>query len=374
MPVKKKIKKMEKARKNVLKIQEIKIRLNKRQKSKKLNKGEREKKVSENLIRKTRIKIIGIGSGGISIISAIAPTLKGADFVAADTDRRALSAVVSKKAKRFYFGENLTHGLGAGMSAKIGEMAARKDEEKIRKILENQDICILISCLGGGVGSGAARVFAEISKKIGNISIGIFILPFKFEGENKMKLAIDSLQDLKFNLNALIVIPNDNIFKIVDLKSSLKKTFSVINEFLVKNLGGLIETIHSPGLVNIDFADLKTILAGAGKLAYLNTVETKDSARPETIVDQLLLNPLYPYSPHKAESALVNVSGGAGLGMREVEQVGRGISEIIDIRGKVVFGINKNKKERLRVLLLANGCQWEERQQSGGGRKKMFVL
>ena len=311
------------------------------------------------LVYKTRIKIIGIGGGGSSIISEIAPEVKNASFVAVNTDRQALNEVWGK-IKRFQLGQKLTHGLGTGMNPKLGEQAARDEKEKIKKLLEGQDLCILVSCLGSGTGSGVSPVFAEISNELKNVTLGIFTLPFEFEGKKKMRIAWASLEKLKPNLNALVVIPNEKIFRIIDKKIFLKNALSAINKFLVKNLEGLIGMIYHPGLINIDFANLKTILAEKGTLTYFNAVEIKSSNQIEEAVSKILSNPLYPYSPQEATNVLFNIDGGLNLSMNEIEKIGKDISSSIHPQGKVTFGVTRGQPGKTKITLLANGCKWKE--------------
>jgi len=247
-------------------------------------------KTKTETIKKTKIRVIGIGGGAGNIVSEIASRIKGASFVVANTDLQALRSA-SRKAQRFQFGKELTQGLGTGMSVELGEMAAQNEKEKIKKILEDQDLLIIVACLGGGTASGAAPIFAKISKNLGNLTLGIFTLPFKFEGEKKMEIARASLEKIKPKLNALSVIPNERIFQIIDKKTPLKQALSAINKSLAESLEGLIETIYQPGLINIDFADLKTILEGQGRLAYLNTVKVqKKGDSVQEVIKKVLSN------------------------------------------------------------------------------------
>lgn len=309
-------------------------------------------------IKKTKIRVIGIGGGAGNIVSEIASKVKKASFVVANTDLQALRST-SRKAQRFQFGKELTQGLGTGMSTELGEMAAQNEKEKIKKILEGQDLCVIVACLGGGTASGAAPIFAKISKNLGNLTLGIFTLPFKFEGEKKMEMARASLEKLKPKLNALSVIPNERIFQIIDKKTPIKIALSAINKSLAESLEGLIETIYQPGLINIDFADLKTILEGQGRLAYLNTVKVqKKSNSVQEVIEKVLNNPLYPYSIRGAKGVLLNIAGERDLELSEVNQISKTISELVNKEAKIIFGISQNKKYSgiIKITLLATGC------------------
>ncbi len=315
-------------------------------------------KTKTELIKKTKIRVIGIGGGAGNIVSEIASKVKNASFVVANTDLQALR-LASRKAQRFQFGKELTQGLGTGMSVELGEMAAQNEKEKIKKILEGQDLCVIVACLGGGTASGAAPIFAKISKNLGNLTLGIFTLPFKFEGEKKMEMAKASLEKLKPKLNALSVIPNERIFQIIDKKTPIKIALSAINKSLAESLEGLIETIYQPGLINIDFADLKAILEGQGRLAYLNTVKVqKKGDSVQEVIEKVLNNPLYPYSIRGAKGVLLNIAGERDLELSEVNQISKTISELVNKEAKIIFGISQNKKYSgiIKTTLLATGC------------------
>jgi cell division protein FtsZ len=362
----------------------------------KLNKNS----VFKDDFHKTKIRLIGIGGGGGSIVSELALKMNKLDFVVANTDVQALKKA-PKKIKKFQFGQDLTDGFGAGMNPEIGKLAAENKKEEIKKLFEGQDVCILIASLGGGTGSGALPVFSRISKNLNCITYGIFTLPFEFEGEKKMEISRESLEQVKQNLNAYSIIPNERIFRIVDKNAPLKTALSSINRRLTENLQGLIEMIYSSGLINIDFADLKTILSGKGKLVYLNTVEAqtlnniranngndfKDSKIPENdsfynfenhttrtndtistfssqintetgIIKKLIFSELYPYDIKGAKGILYNISSDKALQLLEVSLISEAISELINKKAKIIFGINQNEKlkNRIKITLLAVGC------------------
>jgi len=332
-----------------------KPRLARRRRIKGLNLPEPPAKDLES-IRQTRIRVIGIGGGGNSIVGEIATKMRKASFVAANTDLAAFKKV-PKGVKTFGFGQETTHGLGTGMNSELGHLAAQTNKEKITKLLEGQDLCILIACLGGGAGSGAAPIFAKISRDLGNITYGIFTLPFRFEGEKKLEIAREALEKLKPYLNALTVIPNEAIFKVVDKTTPLNTALSFINKNLADSLEGLIETIYDPGLINIDFADLRTIFEGRGRLAYLNVVQAEGSERAEEAIKKIMANPLYPYTVKGAKGILFNLAGKA-LQLDEVAEISRTISNLVNKEAKIIFGISQagEKPEELKITLLATGC------------------
>ncbi|MCX6759987.1 MAG: cell division protein FtsZ [Candidatus Nealsonbacteria bacterium] len=319
----------------------------------------REDTKNKDDVHRTKIRIIGIGGGGGSIVSEITSRVKKADFVIANTDSRALKDPATK-AKKFQFGYELTKGLGTGMNVLVGEAAALADKDRIAKLLKDHDLCIIIASLGGGTSSGASPIFAKISRDLGNLTYGIFTLPFKFEGEKKMEAARESLEKIRPYLNIYSVIPNEKIFEIVDRNTPLKDALSAINKKLADNLEGLIEMIYTPGLINIDFADLKTVLSGRGRLAYLNTVKIEQAEREnkEEIIKKVIHSSLYPYTPKGAKGILYNLGDSKNIQLAEVSQISNTILQFVNKDAKIIFGINQSQKPnpKLTITLLATGC------------------
>lgn len=307
-------------------------------------------------VHNTKIRIIGLGGGGGSIVSEIALKVKKADFVLANTDLRALKNS-PKNIKKFYFGGDVTKGLGTGMNSEIGRIAAQNEKEKIKELFSGRDLCIVISCLGGGTSSGAIPVFAKIAKQTDAITFGIFTLPFSFEGEKKKEIAMEALKEARQYFNVYSVMPNEQIFKAIDKNTPLKNALSAINKELVADLEGLIEMIYSPGLINIDFADVKSILSGRGKLIYLNSSELERD-NPGESLKKMLSNPLYPYTMKGAKGLLYNISAGNNLQLSEVANISKEFSQMINRKAKVIFGIHQAKKNqnKPKITLLASGC------------------
>lgn len=325
--------------------------------AKKKSKKKKKSKSSSKKVKKTKIKVIGIGGGGSSIVSEIAPNIRKATFLAANTDKQALDNV-PKGVKSFSFGDKFTKGLGAGMNPDLARKAADENKERIKKELQGQDLCVVVACLGGGTGSGAVPVFTRISEELGNLTYGIFTLPFEFEGAKKMQIARNSLESTKPHLNALSVIPNERIFKIIDKTTPLKEAFSMINDNLSNSLEGLIEMIYKTGLINIDFADLKKVLEARGNYSYLNSVEIKkDEKSTETLISEAINNPLYPYGIKKAKGILINIVGGMGLALSEVNHISQSFSDLVNDEAKIIFGFwpKRRYKGKIKVSLLATG-------------------
>lgn len=303
---------------------------------------------------KAKIRVIGIGGGGVSIVSEIGRSLGKASFVVADSDVRAFKK--RPGIKNFLFGQQLTHGLGTGLNVELARQAAQAEEEKIKKLFEGQDIVIFIASLGGGLGSGATQVFAQAAKDFGGISFGIFTLPFKFEGKNKQTIALKALKQLRGWLNVSITIPNERIFKVIDASAAITDAFSMVNKGLIESLESLIELISSPGIINIDFADLRAILRGMGNFAFLNTAEAQGKDRAEKIIHDVLHNPLYQSNNFMAQKILFNIAGGGNLSMLEVNTISRAIFEK-NPQAQIIFGISKNAKlkNKIKTTLLMTG-------------------
>lgn len=308
-------------------------------------------------VHKARVRIIGVGGGAGNIVSEIAQRVPKIDFIVANTDLQALRTI-SGKAKTLAFGQEFTGGLGCGMDAELGEKAARAEKEKIQKIFDGQDVCILLSSLGGGTGSGAAPVFAQIANETKCLTLGIFTLPFQFEGEKRQSLAKAALEKLKPLVNAYIIIPNENIFSIIDRKTPLMEALSAVNKTLADSIEGLIETIYLPGLINIDFADLKALLEGKGRLAYLHSGYGAGPAKAQESVRRVLVNPLAGYGIEGTERILFNISSDRNVKMQEVAEISNAISSY-NPKAKIIFGISHQGKfkETLRVTLFTVGCK-----------------
>ncbi len=314
------------------------------------------KKSKKDKVRKIKVRVVGIGGGGGSVASKISRKVKEASFYAVDTDARALKRV-SKNVKKVRLGKDITRGLGTGMDFEMGEKIAKEEKSEIKEIFKDQDVVILIGCLGGGFASGAASILADESKKMGNITYGVFTLPFQFEGRKKAKIAKKSLKKIKKNIDAFSIIPNDRIFKIIEKSAPLKEALAVINQHLAQSIRGLLETIYGTGIINIDFADLETVFSGRGKLAYLNSIRVKKKDKKEKVFKKIIGSPLYPYTIKNGKGVLFNISGQRNLSLAQVNNVAEAISKKVSRSAKIIFGISKSKKKTItRVNLLVVGC------------------
>ncbi len=325
-------------------------------------KKEKVKKKEEELLREIKMSVIGIGGGGGSIISGMSINVSKVSFAAVNTDVRALEEISKKKkVKSVVFGKTFTGGLGTGMDPKLGKQAAEEDIEEVKKLFKDQDIVIFVSSLGGGTGSGGLPVFAKAAGEMGCMVYGVFTLPFIFEGDKKNKIAKEAIKEARPFLHAITVLPNEKIFELVDKNTPLKDALMVMNKNLAESLEGLVETIYETGLVNIDFADVRTVLdrkGGGRKLTYLSTVEGTLEEGAQEIVKKAVTNPLYPYSIDRATGILFNITGGKDIGLTDISSISESISEHVEEDAKIIIGImQKTKyKDRVRVSLLATGC------------------
>ena len=309
---------------------------------------------------KTRIRVIGIGGGGSSIVGEIARSVGRVDFVCANTDLQAQKNL-PRNVREFTFGQELTHGLGCGMDSAFGETAAKAEKDRIKKLMEGQDVCILIVSFGGGTGSGAVSVFAEAAREAKCLTLGIFTMPFSFEGQKRREIADAALTKVIPLLNAYSVIPNENIFRIIDQKTPLRSAFSAVNKRLAETLEGFIDALALPGLINIDFADFKTLLEGRGKVAYLNSVLTQGAPKAQLALKEVLNNPLYDYGIGGSDRMVFNLTGDKGMKMQEVAEIAKSISSF-NPKARIIFGISfrPEYKDKLRIALFAMGCKEKE--------------
>ena len=312
--------------------------------------------------KRIKIKVIGIGDGGAAIVADLAKELNKVDFWVANTDWRRFKKFPST-IKIFNFGEKQTHGVGTGMDSEIGRQAALAEKEKIARILKDSDLCFLVSSLGGGTGSGATPIFAKIAQQQGVMTFGIFTLPFKFEGERKARIAKESLEKMRSNLNTSLVFPNEKIFQGLDKNVSFNEGFAAINKALAEGLKGLIGLIFQPGLINIDFADLKTVLNSKGKPAYLTNTEFERGVKIEEIKRKIFQSPFLVYNFRHARSALFNIISDANLALGEVTEISQLVFGAVHSDAKIIFGVSFDKKlsGKIKVTILAIG-----------GREKSF--
>jgi cell division protein FtsZ len=322
---------------------------------------------AETTGKRVKIKVIGVGGGGGNIIAELLKKLKDfsaqkIEFVALNTDNQALKSL-PKILKTISFGNKLTRGLGTGRDAEIGERAAKEDLEKLKSLFsDDKDLYIFISSLGGGTGTGATPVLTKLAEEMGLNTLGIFTTPFSFEGKKKMDMSVKALERIKDNLNAFMVLPNEKIFSLTKEEVSFSDSLNLLNDKLAESLEGLLRTVYSPGLINIDWADIKTILEGKRKIAYLNFTKGKSNQTAEDITKNLLKNPILEYRFENADNVMFNIEASKDLSLQLLSQISEKISELAP-NAKIIFGLSQNPKlkNEIRVTILATSVEEEKK-------------
>jgi len=300
------------------------------------------------------IKIVGLGGGGSSIVTEVSRQLKDVNFLIADTDNVNLKRVATPNVEVFSFGGEETHGLGTGMNVVLAKNLADQEKDKIDGLFKSADLIVLISCLGGGVGSGALSTFAQAAEKSKALTLGVFTLPFEFEGAKRRQIAQKAAKETEKYLDAQMIISNEKIFSVVNEQTSFTKSLSAINQDLIKNLRMLLETIRLPGLINIDFADLKTILKGKEKDIFFNTVVAEGDDRIKKIQEQIVHHPFLENDLKGVKKVLFNIIGGPDLQIAEMEEISAKIKELNPL-AKIIFGLSRrnNFNKKIEIFLMA---------------------
>ena len=303
-----------------------------------------------------KIKVVGVGGGGGNAISRmVAANIKGVEFLAVNTDAQDLHNC--KANEKIHIGKNATRGLGAGMNPEIGRQAAEENREEIQQALKGADMVFITCGLGGGTGTGASPVIAEIAKDSGALTIGVVTKPFSFEGAQRRQLAEEGWAQLKERVDALIVIPNDRILQIIDKKTSLIDAFAKVDDVLRQGVQGISNLITYPGIINVDFADIRAIMQNAGS-ALMGIGSATGEDRAIVAAKAAINSPLLELSIDGAKGVLFSISGGQDLGMLEVNEAAKVITESIDSDAKIIFGAihdDKLKKGEIRVTVIATG-------------------
>jgi len=304
----------------------------------------------------TKIKVIGIGGSGGNAISRMKKSkLTGAELIAFNTDYQDLQKI--KADLKLRIGEKTTQGLGTGMNPEIGQKAAEEQREEITTILKGADMIFLTGGLGGGTFTGAAPVVAEISRNLGILTVAICTLPFSFEGNYRRKIAISGKEKLQGRVDALIFIRNDRLLENLDPKTSLISAFWLCDEILREGVKGISDLIMKPGLINLDFASVKTILKDSGTCLF-GTGKATGEKRAERAARAALSSPLLESTPKGARGVLFNVSGGKDLSLSEIEEIGQILTQEINPQAKVLFGAVEDeelRKGEIKVTVIVTG-------------------
>jgi len=302
-----------------------------------------------------RIKVIGVGGGGCNAVNRmIDEGLSGIEFITVNTDAQAL--VLSKAPTRVRIGEKVTRGLGAGGNPEMGRKAAEESAEDLYEVLKGSDMVFVTAGLGGGTGTGAAAVIAQIAKEIGALTIGVVTRPFTFEGNHRAKSAEEGITRLKEHADTLIVIPNDKLLQIVDKRASIADAFKTADDVLHQGIQGISELITVPGLINLDFADVRTIMSeGGAALMAVGRASGEDRAR--LAAEQAISSQLLDITIDGARGILFNVTGGNSLTLFEVNQAAAIIKETAHPDVNLIFGavIDPNLDEEVHITVIATG-------------------
>src|SRR3989338_7240260 len=313
-------------------------------------------KINPEIQSFARIKVIGVGgSGGNAINHMISAKVHGVDFIAMNTDTQDLHKNLSDK--KIHLGKNLTKGLVAGMNPEVGRKAAEETRTEIQDAIKGADMTFIACGLGGGTGTGAAPVVARASKEQGILTVGVITRPFFFEGEQRRKIADIGLRELEKEVDAIITIPNDRLLSLADKEMSFDDAFAMSDEILRQAVEGISDLITTPGRINVDFADIKAIMSDAGS-ALMGIGHAAGEGRAEKAAIAAINSPLLEISITGAKGVLFAISGGADLGIQEVNTAAKIITESIDKDAKVIFGTirdEKLKKGEIKVTVIATG-------------------
>lgn len=307
-----------------------------------------------------KIKVVGVGGGGGNAVSRmIDAKIRGVEFVVINTDAQALHN--SKAQEKIHIGKNLSKGLGAGMNPEIGRQAAEENRDEIQEMLKGADMVFVTCGLGGGTGTGAAPIVAETAKEIGALTVGVVTKPFSFEGAQRRAIAEEGLVNMKDRVDALITIPNDKLLSIIDRKTTLVNAFRIVDDVLRQGVQGISDLITKPGIVNVDFADVRAIMEDSGS-ALMGIGIAAGENRAAEAAKAAINSPLLDLSITGAKGVLFNISGASDLGMLEINEAANIITENIDPNAKVIFGAvsdDQLRKGEIQITVVATGFDLE---------------
>jgi len=304
-----------------------------------------------------KIKVLGVGGGGNNAINSMISegNIKGVDFIAINTDSQAL--LNSLASIKIQIGEKLTKGLGAGSNPQVGEQAAQESKDKIKEILENTDMVFITGGMGGGTCTGAAPVIAQIAKKeMGILTIAVVTKPFLFEGTRRMTKAEEGIDELRQCVDTLVVIPNQKVLEVVNNQTTLTDAFKIADSVLTKGTKAIADLITTPGLINLDFADIKSIMMDAGS-ALMGVGEASGENKAQKAVEAAIASPLVEVNVDGARGLLINITGGPDLTMAEIEEAAKTIASHTAPDANIIFGasIDQEAKDTIKITVIATG-------------------
>jgi len=303
-----------------------------------------------------RIRVVGVGGSGNNAVNHMVESkMRGVDFLVVNTDAQDLHHSSAKK--KIHIGKNLTRGLGTGMNPELGKRAADETKEEIQQALKGSDMVFVAGGMGGGTGTGAAPVVARTAKELGALTVGVVTKPFSFEGAQRMRLAEQGIEELRKEVDALIIVPNDRLLATVQKETSLKQAFAMCDDILTQAVEGISDLITSPGIINVDFADVRAVMENSGSALMGVGIATGEN-RATAAAHAAVSSPLLELSINGAKGVLFAVAGSEDLGMLEVHEAAKIITESVDPNAKIIFGAIKDdklKKGELRVTVIATG-------------------
>jgi len=303
-----------------------------------------------------RIRVVGVGGSGKNAVNhMVSSKVRGVEFIAINSDAQDLHHSLAKK--KIHIGKNLTRGLGAGGNPDMGRRAAEETREEIANAIKGSDMVFITGGMGGGTGTGSAPVVAKIARESGALTVGVVTKPFLFEGQERMRLALAGIEELKQEVDALIIIPNDRLLAIVDKETTVSNAFEQCDNILKQAVEGISDLITMPGIINVDFADIRSVMENAGS-ALMGVGISSGEKRAEEAARAAINSPLLEVSITGAKGVLFAIAGGEDLGMLEVQDSARVITESIDPQARVIFGAIKDdklKKNELKVTVIATG-------------------
>lgn len=314
-----------------------------------------------------KIKVIGVGGGGNNaVLHIINKQVKNIENYLINTEMGILNKINYRNVLQI--GKETTKGLGAGANETVGEQAARENKEDIENILQNTDMLFITAGMGGGTGTGAAPVVAEIAKEMGILTVGIVTKPFMFEGKLRKMRAEYGIQKLQENVNSLIVILNDKLLKVSNKNTPLKEAFSLANDVVKQGIQSITDLITTVGQINLDFADIKTIFSYKGK-GYMGIGTSEGEARVEEAIKQAIENPLTENTIDGAKGVIFNVTGGENLSLSEIDSAIKVINDKVDDDANIIFGtvIDENLKDEVKVTVIATGIEQSKKDGASNG-------
>ena len=306
------------------------------------------------------IKVIGVGGAGTNAVNRMVDSgIRGVEFIAVNTDRQALQK--SKASTKIQIGEKITRGLGAGANPDIGAQSAEESKSEVAEILRGADMVFVTAGMGGGTGTGAAPIVASTAKEMGILTIGVVTKPFTFEGKKRLSQAERGIESLKGKVDTLVVIPNDKLLQIIDRKTSIIEAFKMADDVLRQGVQGISDLIAVPGLVNLDFADVKTIMLNTG-MAHMGIGRASGENRAEDAAKQAIQSPLLETSIEGARGVIINITGGEDLGLQEVNTAAELIQRSVDPEANIIFGTvtDPSMQDEIQITVIATGFEKPE--------------